>query len=209
MVKSSVFWRLKVDTQSKPSVLTRIKSSKDLPSSSCSLEKALVFGHLGKINEVQSVVPSRTKHLSTLDVSTDGSLRVKRSAVAFTGHKAHPSSSEEVIKKEQASSNHITVWEVDDSDSKIKLAETPKTLEVGAEATVDELKELNPGTPEEPRPIYISSLLTSKEEKEYFNFLGEYKDVFAWSYQEMPGLDSKVAVHRLSIRKGVSNKKQQ
>jgi len=40
-----------------------------------------------------------------------------------------------------------------------------------------------------------------KEKKEYFDLLLEYKDVFVWSYKEMPGLDPKVAVHRLSIKK--------
>jgi len=44
---------------------------------------------------------------------------------------------------------------------------------------MDELKELNLRTSEEPRPIYVSSLLTPKEENEYFNLLSEYKDVFA------------------------------
>jgi len=73
---------------------------------------------------------------------------------------------------------------------------------------VDELKELNLRTLEEPCYIYVSSLLTFEEEKEYFNLLGEYKDVFTWSYQEMPRLDPKVAVHHMSIRKGVSPKKQ-
>jgi len=92
------------------------------------------------------------------------------------------------------------VQEVDNSDSKNELAETPQSLEDGGQATVNELKELNLGTLEEPRPIYVSSLLTSEEEKEYSNFLGKYKDVFAWSYQEMLGLDPKVVVHRLSIR---------
>ncbi|KAL2505477.1 Ribonuclease H [Abeliophyllum distichum] len=38
----------------------------------------------------------------------------------------------------------------------------------------------------------------SKEESKYFNLLQEYKDVFAWSYKEMPGLDPKVAVHHLA-----------
>ena len=66
-----------------------------------------------------------------------------------------------------------------DSDSEIKLAETPETLEDRGQAMVDELKELDLGTPEEPRPIHVSSLLTSKEENEYFNLLGEYKDVSA------------------------------
>jgi len=81
-------------------------------------------------------------------------------------------------------------------------------LEDGGQATVDDLKELNLGTKEEPRPIYVSSLLMQEEEKEYFVLLSEYKDVFAWSYKKMPGLDPKVAVHRLSIKKGVSPKKQ-
>ena len=31
--------------------------------------------------------------------------------------------------------------------------------------------------------------------------------MLAWSYQEMLGLDPKVAVHHLSLRKGVSPKK--
>jgi len=176
MLRPSIFWRLKVGTQSKPSVFTRIKSSEEL--SSLSKDRALVFGRLGKTNEVQSVIPCHMKRLSTLAVSTDGSLRVKKCTMVFTSHKAHPSPSEEVIEKEQASSNHITVRE-DDSDSEIELAETPGTLEDGGQAMVDELKELNLGTPEDSHPIYVSSLLTSKEENEYFNLLGDYKDVFA------------------------------
>jgi len=57
------------------------------------------------------------------------------------------------------------VREVDDSDSEIELVESPETLEDRGQATVDELKELNLETPDELRPIYVSSLLTSKEEK--------------------------------------------
>ena len=36
----------------------------------------------------------------------------------------------------------------------------------------------------------------------------EYKDVFAWTYKEMPGLDPTVAVHRLAIKQGVRPIKQ-
>ena len=74
--------------------------------------------------------------------------------MVFTSHKAHLSPSEEVKEKEQASSNHITAREVDDSDSEIELVETPKTLEDGGQATIDELKELNLTIPKKPRPIY-------------------------------------------------------
>ena len=36
----------------------------------------------------------------------------------------------------------------------------------------------------------------------------EYKDVFAWTYKEMPGLDPTIAVHRLAIKQGVHPIKQ-
>ncbi|KAL0416600.1 UNVERIFIED_CONTAM: Transposon Tf2-12 polyprotein [Sesamum latifolium] len=38
--------------------------------------------------------------------------------------------------------------------------------------------------------------------------LHEFKDVFAWSYKEIPGLDPKVAVHHLSVKKGARPVKQ-
>jgi len=55
--------------------------------------------------------------------------------------------------------------ECDNSNSKIQLAETPKTLEERGEVVVDNLMELNLRTNEEPRHIYMSSLRTAKEEK--------------------------------------------
>ncbi|KAL0420211.1 UNVERIFIED_CONTAM: hypothetical protein Slati_3044000 [Sesamum latifolium] len=81
-------------------------------------------------------------------------------------------------------------------------------LEDGVQATVDELKELNLGTTEEPRPIFVSALLSPEEEEKYFKTLGEYKDVFACTYKEIPGLDPKVAIHHHGIRHGARPVKQ-
>ncbi|KAL0349345.1 UNVERIFIED_CONTAM: hypothetical protein Sangu_1162300 [Sesamum angustifolium] len=67
---------------------------------------------------------------------------------------------------------------------------TPKMLaelEEGTKATMDELKEVNLGDIENPRPVYISASLTHGEEGTYIALLNEFKDVFAWSYKEMPG----------------------
>ena len=69
-------------------------------------------------------------------------------------------------------------------------------------------KKLNLGTDEEPRPIYVSSLLTPEEESKYFEFLTEYKDVFAWTYKEMLGVDPTIAVHWLAIKQGMRPIKQ-
>jgi len=54
---------------------------------------------------------------------------------------------------------------------------------------------------EKSRPIYVSAMLTPKEDEEYFKLLSENKDVLALSYKEMPGLNPRVPVHHLSIKK--------
>ena len=71
---------------------------------------------------------------------------------------------------------------------------------------VNELKELNLGSVELARSIYVSTMLTPKEDKEYFKLLSEYRDVFVWSYEEMPRLSTKVAVFHLQVKKDVSSK---
>ncbi|KAK4406576.1 hypothetical protein Sango_0664100 [Sesamum angolense] len=56
---------------------------------------------------------------------------------------------------------------------------------------------------------HITLIEDSEEEEEtYIALLHEFKDVFAWSYNEMPGLYPKVAVHHLSVKKGACLVKQ-
>ena len=81
-------------------------------------------------------------------------------------------------------------------------------MEDGVQATVDELKEINLGTTEESRPNFISALLIPEEEEGYLKLLVEYKDVFAWTYKEMPGLNPSISLHHLAVKKSVSPVKQ-
>ncbi|KAL0449415.1 UNVERIFIED_CONTAM: hypothetical protein Slati_1497900 [Sesamum latifolium] len=119
----------------------------------------------------------------------------------------HINGGDEIIENEVATTYHITLREgdsVEEEDAEI----APPELEECVKATVDELKEINLGDVENPRPIYISASLTDDEDKAYVELLHEFNDVFAWSYKEMPGLDPKVAVHQLSISKGARPVKQ-
>ncbi|KAI5338076.1 hypothetical protein L3X38_017347 [Prunus dulcis] len=72
-------------------------------------------------------------------------------------------------------------------------------MEEGGQATIDDLQDINLGTVDDPKPIFVSVSLTPQELEEYTQLLQEYRDVFAWSYQDMPGLDPNVAVHKLGI----------
>ncbi|KAA0059652.1 gag protease polyprotein [Cucumis melo var. makuwa] len=96
------------------------------------------------------------------------------------------------VNTEEETSDHDTFEE----DAEAALL----SLEDGGQSMIDELKEVNLGTKEEPRLTFISTQISNGDENEYVNLLKAYKDVFAWSYKEMPGLDPKVAVHRLAIK---------
>ncbi|KAM1873136.1 hypothetical protein ACFX13_007013 [Malus domestica] len=104
---------------------------------------------------------------------------------------------------------HITIQEnKEDQIPEEDATAVPPQLEDGGQATVDDLKELNLGTKEEQKPIFVSALLSVDEIKEYYQLLSEYKGVFAWTYKEMPGLDPVMAVHHLAVKPGMRPTKQ-
>lgn len=153
-------------------------------------------------------VGSQTIHLrqpqinneSLLVIAVNGSVEVKQRVVK---HRVSANEGEiEVVvntnydeDEETHMCNHIAINEDSDGESsENEVQEAPPQLEDGVQSTADELKVLNLGTPEKPRPILVSSLLSSEEEQSYVEILREYRDVFAWTYKEMSGLDPKVAI---------------
>ena len=55
------------------------------------------------------------------------------------------------------------------------------------------------GVPDQPREIRIGSSLSPDERSKLINKLRTYLDVFAWSYEDMPGLDPTIVQHHLPI----------
>ncbi|KAH0643806.1 hypothetical protein KY290_033918 [Solanum tuberosum] len=165
--------------------------------------------------EIHSVFPSRIKRNDILSITTNGSLKLKRSTIVITNqcHGETKKEEDEAItvflgsQREDSnliqSSYHITVEKgphFDDTNDDVQ--EAPPQLEDGVQSTIDDLRELNLGTLKDPRPTFISALLTPQEERNYFKLLVEYKDVFAWSYREMSGLSRRIVIHYLGIKKG-------
>ena len=52
---------------------------------------------------------------------------------------------------------------------------------------------------EEGKELKIGTLITEDTMHSLVELLREFKDIFAWSYQDMPGLNTNIVVHRLSI----------
>ncbi|KAL0395320.1 UNVERIFIED_CONTAM: hypothetical protein Slati_4498200 [Sesamum latifolium] len=175
--------------------------------------KQYVFDRLGPHKRMgyQKKGAFKNEAPDNLAISCEKVLKVKAQTMVFT----QVQSDDEDDRESVASSNYINssteedfaqiyhVTLIEDGEIEEEDAEdAPVELEESVKTTVDELREVNLGNTEDPRPIYTSASLTQEEEEAYIMLLHEFKDVFAWSYKKMPGLDPKVAVHHLSVKKG-------
>ena len=55
----------------------------------------------------------------------------------------------------------------------------------------------NLGTPESPKEVLIASEVTTEERKRLEEILVKYAKVFAWSYEDMPRVDKRIAQHAI------------
>nr|XP_016461210.1 PREDICTED: uncharacterized protein LOC107784579 [Nicotiana tabacum] len=111
----------------------------------------------------------------------------------------------------KASNNCITMEDEPATSNRLSIFhQLEKSTErtYGVKTTIDALKKVNLGTDEEPRPTYLSALLVVNEERNYIEFLKEYKYVFDWSYKDKSGLDHKVEVYHLAVKNGAHPVKQ-
>ena len=80
------------------------------------------------------------------------------------------------------------------------LEQAPPKMEDNKPQVHDSMEYVNYSTLEEPRITYISSLLSTNLKGNIISLLKEFKDCFAWNYNEMSGLDMSLVDHCLPIR---------
>src|ERR1051325_2685480 len=62
------------------------------------------------------------------------------------------------------------------------------------------LEAINLGSEEDKKEVNIGALLDSNVKGKLIDLLKEYVDVFAWSYQDIPGLDTSIVEHHLPLK---------
>ncbi|KAL5131311.1 hypothetical protein HKD37_12G034220 [Glycine soja] len=72
----------------------------------------------------------------------------------------------------------------------------------------EETELVNLGTGEEKKEVKVGTSMTAPIRQGLITLLGEYQDVFVWSYQDMPGVDSDIVQHKLLLNPGSSPVKQ-
>ena len=67
---------------------------------------------------------------------------------------------------------------------------------------------INLGIDDEKKEVKIGSSLDSSTKKEITDLLKEYANIFAWFYQDIPGLNVEIVEHQLPMRSTFSAKTQ-
>src|ERR1044072_6208721 len=70
------------------------------------------------------------------------------------------------------------------------------------------LEAINLGSEEDKKEVNIGASLNSNVKGKLIDLLKEYVDVFAWSYQDMPSLDTSIVEHHLPLKLECSPVKQ-
>jgi hypothetical protein len=67
----------------------------------------------------------------------------------------------------------------------------------------EEVEDCNIGTEKDSRIVKISKFLPPKVKDQYRDLLRQYKDVFAWSYDELRTYDTSIIEHKIPLKPGV------
>ena len=67
---------------------------------------------------------------------------------------------------------------------------------------------INLETGEGKKEVKVGTDMTAPIRQGLITLLEEYQDIFAWSYQDMPGLDLDIVQHKLPLTPGSSLVKQ-
>ena len=91
-------------------------------------------------------------------------------------------------------SHNIEILHLNDSN---EFENEIKQLEKKIEPMEPTFENLNLGNDENPRLIKIGLTLNEKERKYLKELLTKFQEVFAWSYEDMPSIDPKIALHHI------------
>ncbi|XP_074282937.1 uncharacterized protein LOC141607484 [Silene latifolia] len=75
-------------------------------------------------------------------------------------------------------------------------------------SVIEDTETINMGTLVEPKELKIGTTLDPEERRGFINLRGAFKDVIAWSYKDMPGIDREIAEHKIPIKPGFKPVKQ-
>uniref|UniRef100_A0A2N9I3I8 Uncharacterized protein n=1 Tax=Fagus sylvatica TaxID=28930 RepID=A0A2N9I3I8_FAGSY len=82
-----------------------------------------------------------------------------------------------------------------------KTSNDPHRQDEGSKPNIEELEIVNLANEgEEPREVKIGTRCAAEQKEALIALLREFHEIFAWSYQDMPGLDTDIVVHKIPLK---------
>jgi hypothetical protein len=92
---------------------------------------------------------------------------------------------------------------LENSFSSSDVGNKEKQKEEESKRKVGETISLNIGTLESPKNVKIGAQCSDEEKVKFVELLGEFQDVFSWSYEDLRGFDPGLIQHDIPIKKGI------
>ena len=89
---------------------------------------------------------------------------------------------------------HVAMMEMEDQVQALNIEEHRMVTE-----SVEKLEEIPLNNSDPDRTTKIGTLANPAIRQELITFLKSNRDVFAWSHEDMPGIDPSIMVHRLNV----------
>uniref|UniRef100_A0A2N9ERN4 Integrase catalytic domain-containing protein n=1 Tax=Fagus sylvatica TaxID=28930 RepID=A0A2N9ERN4_FAGSY len=87
------------------------------------------------------------------------------------------------------------------SNYQVTSFEALERQDEGSKPNIEELEIVNLANEgEEPREVKIGTRCAAEQKEALIALLREFHEIFAWSYQDMPGLDTDIVVHKIPAK---------
>ncbi|XP_052305631.1 uncharacterized protein LOC112325327 [Populus trichocarpa] len=113
-----------------------------------------------------------------------------------------------VARKGDEALPQLTVYTIEEVSAKTFVRKLVEQQEQTWKPIAEELETINVGSDQLKKELKIGTLITSEQRIKMITLLQEYSDVFAWSYEDMPGLDTNIVVHKIPLEEGCKPVKQ-
>ena len=74
-----------------------------------------------------------------------------------------------------------------------------KEMTISQQVKASQLEEVDLGTKDKPRPVNVAKEMPNDEKIAMIELLTNFRDVFAWSYEDMWGLDPQLYQHQIHL----------
>uniref|UniRef100_A0A2N9I5X8 RNase H type-1 domain-containing protein n=1 Tax=Fagus sylvatica TaxID=28930 RepID=A0A2N9I5X8_FAGSY len=155
--------------------------------------------------EVKPLPPAKDPDNATIAEEGEGATQGTTAKQYHHHHRLHAKPQTIPTSPKLTTKRNCSLDNIDNSDEEIELPndilEALERQDEGSKPNIEELEIVNLADKgEEPREVKIGTRCAAEQKEALIALLREFHEIFAWSYQDMPGLDTDIVVHKIPLK---------